>query len=170
MAFFIDEARDLAVAQIPRCGIQTFKIWLGDSFRVVDNDDPALMTVTRRVVFIRDPRERLKSAFSLMYWSREYGRPHRAQPNVTDWQNFVDYVLDSANPDDLHWMQQVDIFSSGIPTVIHKFENLLNHWQTYRPGILQQRVHFTRPATPDYRIPELAAKYAEDFTIWQGAD
>lgn len=169
MSFFIDEARDLAVAQIPRCGIQTFKIWLGSSFDVVENDSPRLQNVTRRVAFIRDPRVRLKSAFSLMYWSREYGRPHASNPDSADWQAFVDYVLDSPNPDDGHWTPQVNIFGA-VPNIFHRFENLLNHWQTYRPGILEQRVHITRPATPDYRIAELAAKYSEDFAIWQGAD
>ena len=169
MPYFLDEARDLAVAQIPRAGIQTYNEWLGPTFRIVEHDDPALMTVTRRVAFVRDPRDRLKSAFALMYWMNDYGRPHQSRPDVTDWQHFVDHVLNPAIPDDEHWMPQVELFGTGIPTVYHKFENLLNHWENYRPGILPHNNRTTWPPTPDYRLTELADKYADDFTLWQAA-
>lgn len=169
MAYFIDEARDLAVAQIPKAGIQSFKVWLGPSFDVVENDDSRLLNVTRRVAFIRDPRDRLKSCFAFMYWMREYGREHWSQPDVTDWQRFVDHILNPATPVNEHWQPQVEIIGSGIPTVYHQFENLHLHWETYRPGILPHLNRTSYPPTPDYRISELADRYAEDFTIWQGA-
>jgi len=166
--FFIDEARDLAVAQIPKAGIQSFKEWLGPSFDVVENDNPRLLTVTRRVAFIRDPRDRLKSAFSFMYWMDEYGRPHHSQPDITDWQAFVDHILDPGTTVNEHWMPQVEIFGD-VPNTFHRFENLIDHWQTYRPGYLPHRNRTTRRPTPDYRIAELATMYGEDMTIWQAA-
>ena len=103
MPFFIDEARDLAVAQIPKAGIQSFKEWLGPSFDVVENDDSRLLSVTRRVAFIRNPQERLKSAFSFMYWLEEYGNGHHSRPDVADWRRFVDHILDPATPVNEHW-------------------------------------------------------------------
>lgn len=168
MAFFIDEARDLAVAQIPKAGIQSFKEWLGPSFDVVENDDPRLLTVTRRVAFLRNPQDRLKSCFSFMYWMNDYGRPHHSEPDVTDWQRFVDHILNPATTVNAHWQPQVEIVGT-VPTVYHRFENLIDHWQTYRPGYLPHRNRTSWPPTPDYRIPELVAMYAEDQTLWQGA-
>lgn len=168
MPYFIDEARDLAVAQIPKAGIQSFKEWLGPSFDVVANDSTRLLTVTRRVAFVRNPQDRLKSCFSFLYWMREYGREHWSRPDVTDWQRFVDHILNPATPVNEHWQPQAEIIGS-VPTVYHRFENLINHWETYRPGYLPHRNRTTRRPTPDYRIAELAAYYAEDQALWLAA-
>jgi hypothetical protein len=168
MAYFIDEARDLAVAQIPKAGIQSFKEWLGPSFSVVANDDPALQTVTRRIAFIREPEDRLKSCFSFMFWMAEYGRPHSSNPVISDWQAFVDHILDPATPVNEHWAPQVTHIGT-VATTYHRFENLGDHWETYRPGYLPHNNRTSRRPTPDYRISELASFYAEDRAIWLGA-
>lgn len=171
MPYFIDESRDLAVAQIPKAGIQSFKEWLGPSFRVVENDDPALLTVTRRIAFVRNPQDRLKSCFAFMYWLRDYGREHWSRPDVTDWQAFVDHILDPATVENEHWQPQYELIGAGagIPTTIHRFENLHLHWEGYRPGYLPHRNRTSWPATPDYRLPDLIAKYGDDQTLWQAA-
>jgi len=170
MPFFIDEARDLAVAQIPKAGIQTFRDWLGLSFDVVKNDDPRLLAVTRRVAFIRNPQERLKSCYSMMYWTLEYyGRPHWSNPPVDSWEIFVDHILDPNTTVNGHWQPQTE-HVGDVPNIYHRFENLADHWETYRPGFLPWNNRASRRPTPNYRVDDLIAMYSADIALWSGSD
>lgn len=169
MPYYISLKYDLAIAQIPRAGSRTFKGWLGKPLTIVGKDDPQLLTLTRRVAFFREPLERLKSAFSLMYWLKEYDSEHHSKPDVTDWPHFVDHILNPSIKDDPHWMPQVDM-CGDIPNIYHKFENLADHWERYRPGMLPHHHRTSRRPTTVYRQDELADKYSRDYIIWEVAD
>lgn len=167
MAWYIDETRDLAVAQIPRAGLRTIADWLGWP-RVVKNDDPALMRISRRVAFIREPVDRLESAFSLFYWLADYGWPHSIQAPIDRWENFVEYVLDPGIPDDAHWMSQVErIGGEDVPTEIYLFEDLVTVWEDIRPGLLphHNRTSYAPIIVQNHRIAELWAKYRSDIAL-----
>lgn len=170
MAFYLMERKDLAVAQIPRCALNTIAAWLGyKDIEVVQNDDPRLLKMSKRVAYIRDPRDRLGSAFSMFYWNYDYtGKMHVSGAPISSWEAFVDYVLDPNIPDDEHWMPQTKIVGN-IPNIYHKFENLVDTFQLYRPGILPHKNMTTRRPTTDYRKDELLIKYADDIRLYQGA-
>lgn len=169
--FFLCEARDLAIAQIPRCAINTMFEWLGREAIIVRNNDNRLRSITRRVAFIRDPIDRLESAFSLFYWMADYGRAHSSNAPVDSWENFVDHVLNEAIPDDTHWLPQ-SVHVGNVPNIYYKFENLADRWESLRPGILPWLNRTSRPPliVANYRISELAVKYADDIRLYQGAD
>lgn len=169
MPFFLDESRDLAVAQIPRCGINTIREWLGRDAILVPNNDPRLLAVTRRVAFVRSPVDRLESAFSLFYWMDDYGDPHVSNAPVDSWENFVDHVLDVQIKDDEHWKPQSE-HVGDIPNTYHRLENLFDRFEQYRPGILPHYNKTSRsPLILTYRTTELRTKYADDLVLYNGA-
>lgn len=165
MAFFIDISRDIAIAQIPRCGIGTIKEWLGQDAIVVPNNDKRLLSITRRVAFIRNPRERIESAFSLFYWSFERRKKlHVSNAPIDSWESFVDHIL-SSKIDDEHWRPQTDLIGN-VPNTYHRFENIAERFEIYRPGILPHNSKTSRRPSTNYRSDELLRKYADDLTLW----
>ena len=166
--FFASQKHDLAVAQIPKCGIQSFNEWLGRGFKVVANDDPVLQEISRRVGFIRHPLERLKSCYSFFFWMQEYGHKSKNVVHTESWQAFIDQVLNS-EPDNEHWLAQA-VHVGDVLNIIHRFEDLDRHWETYRPGFLPWNNKATRLPTEPYRTAELIRKYAEDFAMWEDCE
>ena len=166
--FFVSAKHDLAVAQIPKCGIQTFQEWLGKDFEVVANDAPVLGDISRRVAFIRHPLERLKSCYSFFYWMNDYGHTSKNKVNTTSWREFVDQVL-SDKPDNEHWLSQSEHIGS-VPNIVHRFEDFSKHWETYRKGIMPWNNKSSRLPTFPYRTAKLVAKYSDDFALWEDAE
>lgn len=167
--FFLDESRDLAVAQIPRCGINTIREWLG-GVPVVRNDDARLAHISRRVAFIREPIDRLESAFSMFYWLTDYGWPHVSKAPVTSWETFIDLVLDAEKIEDEHWRPQ-SVHVGDVPNIYHKFETLAINFELYRPGILPHNNKTTRAPIiiASYRLDELKKKYESDTALYERA-
>ena len=161
--FYMDLDRDLAIAQIPKAGLSSIRDWLGRDCRVVSNDDA--MVVSRRVAFIRHPLERLKSAYSYLYWQQDYGRNTKSGAPLDSWESFVDYILENDNE---HWRPQT-LHCGDVPNIYHKFENLNEHWEKYRPGILDHNNHSTRLPTTDYRTDDILNMYADDLRVWESA-
>jgi len=171
MTWYVDEARDLAVAQIPRAGLTTIAGWLGWP-KAVKNNDPALMRISRRVAFIREPVDRLESAFSFFYWRADYGWPHSTPAPIDSWEAFVEYVLDPTNPDDAHWQPQIErIGGESVATELYLFEDLADVWEDIRPGILPWHNRTSRAPTivQDHRITELRQKYTVDRALREQA-
>lgn len=158
--FYMSIERDLAVAQIPKAGLQTIGEWLGRGFPVVSND--VARQVSRRVAFIRHPIERLKSCFSFFYWLTDYGRPSKQVGAVTQWEPFVDLVL---SQDDEHWRPQ-SLHVGDVPNIYRRFENLPECYEEFRPGLLPHNNRASRRPTSQYREDELLAFYADDLTLW----
>lgn len=160
--FYMSIPRDLAVAQIPKSGLQTIAEWLGRDFPVVSNDEAR--KVSRRVAFIRHPIERLKSCYSFFYWLTDYGRPSKEIGPVTQWEPFVDLVLSCDNE---HWRPQ-SVHVGGVPNIYRRFENLAECYEEFRPGLLPHNNRASRRPTNDYRHDELMQFYREDMTLWSG--
>ena len=163
MAFFCSTARDLAIAQIPKAGIQTIREWLPREFAVVTNDET--MRVSRRVAFIRDPLDRLESCYSFMYWLADRGTPHRCGAPVDSWQSFVNHILAH---DDEHWRPQ-SLHVGTVPNIYRRFENLADCYGEFQPGLLPHNNRATRLPVDDYRRDELLHLYREDLALWLSA-
>ena len=161
--FYMDIDRDLAVAQIQKAGLSTMFEWLGRSFKLVDNE--TAKQVSTRVAFFRHPIERIPSCYSFLYWHKEYYQPHVCGAPTDSWENFVDYILVH---EDGHWMPQVK-HVGDTPTIYHRFENLADHFEKYRPGILPHKNISTRLPTNDYRADELIEMCADDLRIWESS-
>jgi len=169
--FYLVKNRDFAVAQVPRCASQTIGGWLGKEGVVVANDDPQLLTVSRRIAFIRDPIDRLESAFSLFYWMFDYGQGrHVSNAPIDSWKNFIDHVLDPKIKDDEHWLSQAT-HVGNIPNIYHKLDNLFEIFEKYRPGFLPHKNKTSRSPliTAGYRLSNLATKYARDSILFEDA-
>lgn len=161
--FYMDVKRNLAVAQIPKAALSTIGAWLGPSFTVVSNEEA--LRVTRRVLFVRHPMERVKSAYSFMYWLKEKGIEHDCKAPVDTWVNFVDHVLEHDNG---HWRPQ-SVHVGDTPNIVHRLEDLDTVYAQYRPGILTHDNRATRLPTTPYRAADLVRMYAEDYVLWENA-
>ena len=162
--FLLDKRHDFAVARIPRCGSQTIGNWLGQDAIPVQLNDPRLFDVSRRVAFIRNPLERLKSAYSLFYWLNDYEvKPKNRGIPIGSWDEFVDHILVN---EEIHWTQQTTLVED-VPNVYHRFENIIDHFEKYRPGIFPHNNWTSRRPTVDYRMDEINEKYSQDLKLWE---
>ena len=161
-----DERYDLAVALIPKCGLQSIIAWMGkDSIRLQSNDS-LLSVVEKRVAFIRNPIDRLVSAYSFFYWMDHYGKRGSEEIPIDSWESFVDHSLSVENE---HWNPQTEMIGE-IPNIYHRFENILEHFGKYRPGIFPHHNKSTRRPVTAYRLLDICEKYYKDFDVWLGAD
>lgn len=161
--FWLSRERDLAVAQIPKAGLKTIQEWLGPGFAVVKNDEARV--ASRRVAFIRHPRERLASCYSFLYWLTDYGRPASGAGPVHGYEEFVDRVL---SVDDEHWRPQ-SVHVGDVPNIVRRFEDLAQCYEEFRPGLLPHNNRSTRLPVTDYRQAELDAMYSDDLRLWESA-
>ena len=164
--WILSKRHDLAVALIPKCGLNTIREWIGPGAVSVKSDDEALFDVTRRVAFIRNPIDRLISAYSFFYWMDDYGmRSRKSNVPINDWDSFVDYVL-SDKTDDVHWTPQLNLIGY-VANIYHRFENILEHYEKYRPGMLpHNNITSHRPVT-NHRMDEIMKKYQCDLNLWE---
>ena len=169
---------DTAIGLLPRCGIHSIREALGSNIEEVDNLR-ALSTYTRRVFFIRNPVERVKSSYSMMRWLLENGVSYHgeAQPIAglpefaVNWESFIDYMLLNH---DSHWSPQASALyhnSTFIPTIVARFERLTELWLNYDDKPIGQENSYPRPTDIDtnYRREELLAIYGEDLALWKAA-
>jgi len=155
---------NLAVAQIPKAGLNTMREWLS-GFRVVGNDDPDLLACPQRVMFVRNPLNRLVSCYSFFKALSDIGKNHSCDAPVSSWESFVDHILVN---DDPHWVSQVE-HSGNKQTVVHRLEDMEFVWFRYYRGPLpwSNKTH-RRPAS-NYRLLEIVKKYLDDYDLWLGA-
>jgi hypothetical protein len=130
-----------------------------------------------RVMFVRDPYERLASCYSFFSWLQTIGT--QVQPplgNWTDYQGFVDWALDSA---DAHVAPQYDLVlatdGTFVPNRIHLLKDIQKVWDTYYPGLIPDMNDFpvrhkcTRLAVTNYRRQDIALRYARDLELCQAS-
>ena len=156
------ETLDLAVAQIPKAGVTSINGWLRRAGRAVPNQ--AALTASRRVAFIRNPIDRLKSCYSMMHWQEQQGEPHWSGAPTDSWGAFVDHVLLNENA---HWNPQVSIVD-GAPNIYHRFENIETHYRQYFDAPLPHLNRSERLPAFKYREDELTALYMDDLSLWAG--
>lgn len=123
------------------------------------------------VLFLRHPLARLRSSWR--WWS---GRRHFPQPIYGDspsWERFIDLVLkDLPSTRDPHWVPQMEFHTyrgQVVPTTIHRFENIAEHWADWCSVPLEQR-NVSGGGTeefPNYRRSDLELYYAADLALWE---
>jgi hypothetical protein len=162
--YFVSRPHDLAVAQIPKSALHSIREWLGPEFQPRPPDEA--VAVSRRIAFIREPIDRLKSCYSFMRGLKDRGCPHKSGAPLGSWQVFVDHVL-SGNINE-HWTPQCNLVGDCLTQPIRLTDidraaiKILG-----RPiGRLNQS---ERARTPDYRAEELKTMYAGDYALLEAA-
>jgi hypothetical protein len=162
--YFVSRQHDLAVAQIPKSALHSIREWLGPDFQ--PEPEHSAVTVTRRVAFIREPIDRLRSCYSFMRWLSESGCPHRSGAPLGSWEGFVDHIL-SGNSDE-HWIPQNKLVGNILLQPIRLVDidraaiNLLG-----RP--IRKLNKSAKAHTPDYRTEDLKMFYAGDYALLEAA-
>ena len=111
-------------------------------------------------VFVREPIERLRSAYQFFV-----RRPPAGEPNDNmSWEEFIDRVLDGAK--NVHWRPVTEVLATvnRDDVIVHLFENLESEFPW---GNLQRRnvakVEYDVDMT--YRADELRTMYAGDYAL-----
>ena len=125
----------------------------------------------RRVLFLRDPVERMGSAyrfFKKMSLSHHQGANYKTfdVPAMTDYPAFVDMTFE--RPDDTHWLAQVTKCRSY--TEVRRWEEL-PQFILETTGKVLPHENASHPYDADlaYRLDELCTRYAEDYALLQDA-
>ena len=159
--WFIQPQNDLAVAMIPKAGVNSIRKWLRE-YEVVTNDDPQLLKMGRRVAFIRNPLARLRSAFSYFRGLDNQNIKHSVKAPTGTWASFVDFILEN---DDPHWHPQSDI-AGDKQNIIHHFED----FNLYAPYYCNNIIYHLNKSVPrpvyDYRLHDIMNLYSRDYDLW----
>ena len=154
----------IAIAQIPRAGINSMRKKMMGRYRFVNAEEA--MGHSRRVAFIRHPIDRLKSAYALMIGLRDQGHDNFGRSGIDGWADFVDYALSPVD-DDIHWVPQHDLVGD-VPNEWHRIENIVAEFSSIDGGEFPHENHWPRPdGIFEYRTSELTQKYRKDLEIWR---
>jgi hypothetical protein len=122
-------------------------------------------------VFVRDPMDRLKSAYQFFRKAPPIQKSARIRRKKITWEEFVDAVLDGVeNP---HWRPAsygVDkVEAEGSTVVPHLFENI---GREYPFGELPYKNESREKVKVDltYRLDEVKAFYADDYNLRRDAN
>ena len=165
MSWFIREDNQLAVAEIPKAGLNTIREWL-TGFDVVKNDDERLINCPVRVMFVRNPLVRLQSAYSFLRVCEANGNKMKHGAPLGSWHDFVDYILVN---DNLHWNPQVRR-TGHLQTVVHRLEDLNHIFYRYHENMVLHSNPTRRVPVDNYRLHDIVEYYLEDFDLWLGAE
>lgn len=156
---------DTAVAIIAKVGTQSFADAGADWY--ISNRE-ALIYPTR-VMFVREPIERLQSCFWFFRGLRDSGTTYTGFDfkHLESWRVFVDYMLTN---DDEHWTPQCDsVLNIGelTPTTYLKFDDV----EKWFPVYFQQRLGHENASQwgeldLTYRIDELLTYYSKDTELY----
>ena len=158
---------DVAVAVLPKVASQSIGEYSRE--RLTQLTAREVFDIPRRVAWVRDPMDRLQSAYTFFREMTKNGPCGRdgfiTKAHTKDWSTFVDLTLETP---DAHWHPQVELLTFGdrfIPTEVHRFENIQKTWPWY--GLLpwfNGTKHY--PVDTTYRQAELTEKYREDMQLW----
>ena len=149
---------DIAVALVPRVASSSIRDAVRTLYMQVSPEDA--LKVDRRIAWVRDPIERLVSAYSIFHHSH-LGLPASITGN---WDTFVDYTLQTI---DYHWEPQSNLLSLDgeiIPNELYHLRDLQKTWPF--DGLLPW-LRGVRHVDVDlsYRRDELDEKYRQDFEL-----
>lgn len=157
----------VAIAIIAKAGTQSITEAVGGWYI---NNQQALI-YPQRVMFIREPFDRLESCYSFFCDLRDTNQEQHIIPvgKLESWESFVDYIL--VNKDE-HWTPQADsVMFKGefTPTHIFKFEDINNIWPKFTSRRLPHLNKATRKATSNYREQDLLEYYKDDIVTYNNA-
>ncbi len=166
--WIIDDKNQLAMSCVPKNGSTSMR-------NAMPNDDifanDKVLHIKTRIAWIREPIARLKSAYAFFFYlneKEENGQRTPSKEQTSSWEKFVDHALLSDNK---HWAPQKEMLSLNgeyLATVSHKFENIMQLWSNYLPGLLPWQNACTPLPTNDYRQDDIAEFYKEDSELWHG--
>jgi len=115
------------------------------------------------MVFMRDPIERLHSAYQFFE-----GRPPLGNGrNLITWEEFIDEVLAGAK--NQHWKPVSEgIAIVGKPVQVYKLSELNEKWPFDGPPMETRNKSKPIQVNLKYREDELKALYADDYTLLEG--
>lgn len=164
------EKDGIAIAMIPKAGSTSFRNTLNIRQSLTPTEASRFST---RVLFIREPFDRLVSSYSFFHYLNEtrqngHGGGHYPVPNDAThngYEAWVDFILETPNP---HWMPQIDL-TGNIHTIAHRFDsdNLNKYWKNYWPGRLPDWLNATSHlSSTDYRTDDIALFYKDDIDLY----
>ena len=161
-----------ALAVISKSGSQS--ITMAANGWYVSNEQALLYP--RRIFFIREPFERLKSGYSFFKLLKLEGSKYnnRVPDFVESWNAFIDYVLDTDHQDEHFLPQTYSLFFSGALTanVILRFEDINEWWPLFFTSKLERlnSAHRVSEINTDYRKREIDEYYALDSATYATAE
>lgn len=162
--YFVSERHDLGVAQIPKSALHSIMEWLGPEFRPVPEEEA--IAVGRRVAFIREPIDRLKSCYSFMAALNSSGCPHHSRPPVESWELFVDHVL--AGNSNEHWIPQHRLIGN-IPVQPIRLSDIDRAAMMLLGRPIRKLNQSVRLETTNYRAEDLKMFYRQDYELLEAA-
>ena len=122
------------------------------------------------VGWIRNPIDRMRSAYSLYNTIYTKGRNAAKDAPPAEvffkWETFVDYALAY---DDPHWRSQISFLTLNdkyIPTISHRFEDVMHFWPRYSDGRFPWLNRVQRLEINQYRMNDILSFYNKDLALW----
>lgn len=153
-----------AICKIPRAGSTSLGEALGKNALIADlRDVEPLMTIG----FMRHPRERLFSAWSL-WRSRRFFEARAGLTHAVEWRDFCHAI--AAGLDDVHWTPQTTLFT---PARWKRFDQLGAFLE--KRGVYIKRLNYSEhssllPGELDAGFQSVAGLYAQDLEIYRALD
>lgn len=151
---YVSPAKTAAVALIPKCGSTSLTHATVGGAHLIETLKQQPVTH----VFIRDPIERLESAY-------QFFREH-APSFQPSWQEFIDAVIDG-EPNG-HWQSQHVFIEKLRQPYYHKFEDIGQVWEDVTGKALPRYQSSQKVELPEYRYIDLKRHYRDDFNLREG--
>ena len=158
-AFVIDTlSGPVAFAAIPKCGQHTIAAYGG-----VMVDSAVIHKIATRIAFIRDPFDRLKSAFHFFKQTNCYVQCD----HMSSYGKFIDWALDS---DDEHVIPQHKFLFNSFNTLI-KIEYMSEVMEELTGSVVtpQNTSEHNMKCDADYRADDIKSYYKEDYELYEEA-
>lgn len=128
-----------------------------------------------RVAFLRDPIDRLGSAYRFFFWIRAENPDLQIDADIghwDNWQEFIDWALYS---DNAHIRPQYELLLTEagefVPNRLHWLRDIERIWDDYYPGLIPSGwdfpvIHKTSQLDmASYRLDEIRERWAKDFEL-----
>jgi hypothetical protein len=167
---FLSHKNGPAIAHIPKSASQTIRMVLAPLDEISCED---AMKFGERVMFVRDPFDRLGSAYSFfLFLQQKTTKIEPPVPKIDCYETFVDWALET---EDVHVRPQVEFVTTDdgefVPNRLHWLKDIMDVWNDYYPGLVPDKSEFPhrhkcqRLDVSDYRRDDLSAKYAKDIEL-----
>ncbi len=157
---------NIAMSCLPKVGSQSMRHCIPGQ-RLVSNEE--VLKIPVRVGWVKNPLMREQSGYSFFHFLNKRDMNGRRTPNkeqTSSWEVFVDHFLSTPNK---HWDSQTQMLTLDgkyVPTVTHRFEDIMELWETYIPGLLPWLNACSKLPINDYRKDDIEQFNREDDRKW----
>lgn len=168
---------DVAVAAIPKCASSSLEHQFRNAKKLTHKK---ALEIPTRIAWIREPLDRLRSAFSC--FSKIYqttgilpsspkGTINLTENSLANWEAFVEHILDNGG---IHWDPQTAILTYRdvlVPNHFERFDEIGDTWADYVDApLLHHHMNFkSADIVTGYQETKLSAKYADDWKLYTAA-